>query len=160
MSSKMPPLNLPPVDLRLVSDNGLLKVWDRVRNEYVALTPEEFVRQHFVEWLINDRKCPQTALANEVRIELNGMRKRCDTVVYNRQGQPVMIVEYKAPGISISQKTFDQIVRYNHVLKVKYLVVSNGLSHYCCVCDIASHSYNFIPVIPTYHEMINPFSES
>ncbi len=153
----MPPLNLPPVELKMTSEEGLVKVWDSLREKYVALTPEEFVRQHFVSWLEKDRQIPRSAMANEVSIDLNGTRKRCDTVVYDRTGSPLMIVEYKAPGVQITQDTFDQIVRYNMVLRVRYLVVSNGVNHYFCRMDLPNETYHFIRQLPTYQEMTTPF---
>ena len=160
MNNGMPPLNLPPVELKIIRDEGLIKVFDRLREKYVALTPEEFVRQHFTAWLENDRKFPRASMANEVSIDLNGTRKRCDTVVYDRTGQPLMIVEYKAPGVSITQDTFDQIARYNMVLKVRYLAVSNGLNHYFCRLDTENKNYHFIRQLPTYQEMITPFGSN
>lgn len=160
MNGKQPPLNLPPVDLKLTREDGIVKVWDPLREHYVALTPEEFVRQHFTSWLRTHREFPAAAMANEVSIELNGTHKRCDTVVYDRSGNPLMIVEYKAPGITITQETFDQIVRYNMVLKVRYLAVSNGISHYFCKIDLPSGTYNFIRQLPTYREMTTPFSNN
>lgn len=160
MENNMPPLNLPRVDLKLKNESGIVKVWDPVREGYFALTPEEFVRQHFINWLSVDRKIPLSYMANEVSIDLNGTRKRCDTVVYDRSGQPLLIVEYKAPGVQITQDTFDQIVRYNMVLQVRYLAVSNGINHYFCKIDLSSGTYNFIRLLPTYQEMTTPFSNN
>lgn len=150
LRGEFPCLNLPPAELRLIRGNGVLKVWDILRKKYVALTPEEYVRQHFTNWLIKYLSYPKSLMANEIGIELNGAKKRCDTVVFNSDGTPFMIVEYKAPDISISQAVFDQIVRYNMVLHARYLAVSNGLSHYCCIIDYEHASYNFIPTLPDY----------
>lgn len=143
-------LNLPKIELRTTLDGEIVKVFDPLRRKYVALTPEEFVRQHFAAWLQSDLGYPSSMMANEVKVELNGTSKRCDTVVYGPDGKPWMIVEYKAPDIKISQGVFDQIVRYNMELKARYLVVSNGIDHFCCVMDYDSDSYNFIPRIPGY----------
>ncbi len=144
-------LNLPSYNTRVaVSASGERSIYDRLRQKYVALTPEEWVRQHFVEFMIVRRGYPQSLMANEVGITLNGTKRRCDTVVFDRHGCPVMIVEYKAPTIEVTQKTFDQIVRYNMVLRVKYLVVSNGLTHYCCAIDYQQMSYRFLPDVPEY----------
>ena len=153
-------MNLPPVDLKLRSEEGQIKVLDPLRKNFVVLTPEEFVRQHFIRWLETDRKIPLSAMANEVSIELNGTHKRCDTVVYDRTGHPMMIIEYKAPGVAITQETFDQIVRYNMVLKVRYLAISNGINHYFCKIDLPSGNYHFIRQLPTYQEMTTPFSNN
>lgn len=157
---KFPPLNLPPVDLRLQKSADGLKVFDPLRDKFVALTPEEYVRQHFTSWLIKSLHYPASNIANETGIRVNGTLKRCDTYIIARDGSPLMIVEYKAPGVNITQDTFDQIVRYNMTLRAKYLVVSNGLRHYCCVIDYAANSYHFIPRVPDYHEVAFPNSQN
>ena len=129
---RLPRLNLPPADLKIRRDGDIVRVFDSLRQKYVVLTPEEYVRQHFVGWMTSALRYPRTLMANEVGIELNGMRRRCDTVVFNQDSTPLIIVEYKAPGVEVTQDVFDQIVRYNMVLRAKYLVVSNGMRHYCC----------------------------
>lgn len=151
----MTELNLPKYNMRISRDrNNNIKIFDSIRKKFVSLTPEEYVRQHFTNWLINYLHYPIGLIANEVKISLNSTIKRCDTIVYSNMGDPMMIIEYKAPHISINQKVFDQIVRYNMVLKTKYLVVSNGMQHYCCIIDYDNNSYHFIPHIPTYEELI------
>ncbi len=155
-----PRLNLPPVNLKMKEEDGILKVYDSQRDKYVAFTPEEFVRQHFTAWLADHLHYPRSLMANEIGIEVNGARKRCDTVIFRSDGTPLMIVEYKAPEVSITQKTFDQIVRYNMTLKARYLVVSNGLNHYCCVMDYDHDTYHFLPSIPDYREMTRQWSEN
>lgn len=151
----MTELNLPKYNMRISRDrNNNIKIFDSIRKKFVSLTPEEYVRQHFTNWLINYLHYPMGLIANEVKISLNSTIKRCDTIVYSNTGDPMMIIEYKAPHISINQNVFDQIVRYNMVLKTKYLVVSNGMQHYCCVIDYENNSYQFIPHIPTYEELI------
>lgn len=151
-----PELNLPAVKLRVVRDGDTLKVFDPLRDKFVALTPEEYVRQHFVAWLRTDLHFPASLMANEIGIEVNGTKKRCDTVVFGRDGRPLIIVEYKAPDVNVTQAVFDQVVRYNMALRAKYLVVSNGLRHYCCVIDYTSDSYHFIPEIPDYRKIYSP----
>lgn len=147
-------LNLPPVELKTKLEDGIVKVFDPLRHKYVALSPEEFVRQHFTAYLRNELGYPASMMANEVKVELNGMPKRCDTLVYAPGGvNPLIVIEYKAPDIEISQQTFDQIVRYNMILKARFLVVSNGLRHYCCVIDYASGRYDFIPHLPPYSSL-------
>lgn len=149
----LPRLSLPQANLRIgVDPEGNVKVFDRLRKKFVALTPEEWVRQHFVEWLINGKDYPESLMANEVEVNLNDRRKRCDTVVFGRTCEPLVIIEYKAPDVEITQNTFDQIARYNMCLKAKYLIVSNGRKHYCCVMNYQKGDYQFIPVIPDYHE--------
>lgn len=157
---KYPILNLPAVPLRTRREDDVLKVFDRLRGKYVTLTPEEYVRQHFTEWMLNSLHYPASLMANEIGINLNGTRRRCDTVVFNPDGTPLVIVEYKAPDVNITQAVFDQIVRYNMTLRAKYLIVSNGLNHYCCVIDYNSMTYNFIPDIPDYRAMKRPFSDN
>ncbi|MBD5236983.1 MAG: type I restriction enzyme HsdR N-terminal domain-containing protein [Bacteroidales bacterium] len=159
-NKKYPSLNLPPVALRMKVEDGLPKVFDPFREKYVAFTPEENVRQHFAAWLRDNYHYPASLMANEIGIEVNGMRKRCDTVVFNRAGEPLMIVEYKAPDVNVTQEVFDQIVRYNMTLKARYLVVSNGMEHYCCVIDYRHGTYNFIPTIPDYRDIGLDYSEN
>ena len=147
-------LNLPGFEYKVKErEDGSHAIWDRLRERWVALTPEEWVRQHFVEWLISDKGFPAALMGNEVSLTQNGIARRCDTVVADRTGQPLVIVEYKAPNISITQKTFDQIVRYNMVLQARYLMVSNGLNHYCCHIDYETGTYKFLEEIPQYHEL-------
>lgn len=146
-------LNLPAYDARIVTKNGKTTIFDVIRRRYVALTPEEWVRQHFVHFLLAYKGYPQALLANEVQVQLNGTKKRCDTVLYRRDLTARMIVEYKAPDIEITQKVFDQITRYNMVLRVDYLIVTNGISHYCCRIDYANNTYTFLPDIPGYGEL-------
>lgn len=117
------------------------------------LTPEEFVRQNFTSWLMGSLNYPPSVMANEIGIRLNGTLRRCDTVVFDPDGSPLMIVEYKAPTINVTQDVFDQIVRYNMVLHAKYLIVSNGLRHFCCRIDYNHDTYHFLPRIPDYAEM-------
>ena len=121
----MQELNLPPFDYKIIEKDSKPFIFDVIRRQYVALTPEEWVRQHFVHFLINHKGYPLSLMANEVQLKLNGMSRRCDTVVYNRELKPRVIVEYKAPTVNITQQVFDQICRYNMVLQVDYLIVSN-----------------------------------
>lgn len=146
-----PRLNLPPlVAPRLRRDGDMVRIYDVCRNAYVKLTPEEWVRQHFVGYLGSVLGYPATIIGNEVSLRLNGLSRRADTVVYDAHGEPYIIVEYKAPHVEITQQVFDQIVRYNMVLRARYLAVSNGLRHYCCAIDYATKSYKFIPQLPSY----------
>ncbi|MCD8080404.1 MAG: type I restriction enzyme HsdR N-terminal domain-containing protein [Bacteroides sp.] len=143
-------LNLPVCKLKISQRDGKNMIFDRIRRRYVALTPEEWVRQHFVHFLIDHKGYPSSLMGNEILLHLNGTRKRCDTVLYNRDLSARMIVEYKAPHIEITQAVFDQICRYNSVLRVEYLVVSNGLQHYCCRMDYDNQNYYFLPDVPEY----------
>lgn len=146
-------LNLPQYPIKVTKQQGRAVIFDVLRKKYVALTPEEWVRQHFVQFLINQKHYPAGIVANEISLHLNGTSKRCDTVVYDRQARPRMIVEYKAPNIEITQKVFNQISRYNIVLRVDYLIVSNGMQHYCCRMNYAANSYEFLKEIPDYNEL-------
>lgn len=150
-----PKLNLPPTRLSMkCCADGVMRVYDPLRRKYVALTPEEWVRQHFVAHMVGALGFPETLLANEVAITLNGTSRRCDTVVYSRQGlKPLAIVEYKAPHVVITQRVFDQISRYNMVLRVPWLFVSNGLGHYCCRVDYDAGRCVFLTELPCYGEM-------
>ena len=146
-------LNLPPYATKVAVRDGKNTIWDIIRRKYVALTPEEWVRQHFVHFLVEHKGYPASLLANEVALTLNGTSRRCDTVLYDRTLSPRMIIEYKAPHIPITQKVFDQICRYNLVFRVDYFIVSNGLSHYCCRMDYAHQSYQFLTDVPEYGEL-------
>lgn len=147
-------LNLPPFDKKITKKDDKAFILDVIRRQYVALTPEEWVRQHFVHFLIEHKGYPQSLMANEVQLKLNGMSRRCDTVVYDRALRPRVIIEYKAPSVSITQRVFEQICRYNIVLQVDYLIVSNGLVHYCCKVDYANRSYTFVEDIPEYSNIV------
>lgn len=146
-------LAFPVAPLRLAKDGeGNVKVFDQSRDKWVMLTPEEWVRQNFVHWMITSKGYPRSRTANEVEIKLNHTKKRCDTVVFGMDFKPLVIVEYKAKDVEISQDTFDQIVRYNMILRARYLIVTNGIHTYCCAIDYEHDTYHFIPTIPTYAE--------
>lgn len=147
-------LNLPKYETKICERDGKLQIFDPLRKCHVALTPEEWVRQHFVNFLIESRGFPAALMANEVTITVNGMKRRCDTVVYDKQLQPRVIVEYKAPTVKITKEVFAQISRYNLTLKVDYLIVSNGLQHYCCRMDYPNNSYTFLQEIPEYTKIV------
>lgn len=146
-------LNLPRYDAKIDCANGRKQIFDCLRRCYVALTPEEWVRQHFVNMLITQKGYPTALTANEVAIQLNGMNRRCDTVVYDKQLKPRVIIEYKAPTVKIDAKVFAQIARYNMVLRVDYLIVSNGLQHFCCKMDYEKNCYTFLTDIPAYPDI-------
>ena len=143
-------LNLPAYGAKIIVRDGKNVIFDFIRKRYVALTPEEWVRQHFVHFLVECKEYPASLLANEVTLSLNNMTRRCDTVLDAPDLSARMIVEYKAPHVQVTQKVFDQIARYNMVLKVGHLVVSNGLRHYCCKMDYEGGTYSFLPAIPAY----------
>lgn len=129
-------------------------IFDPVRRKYVALTPEEWVRQHWIRYLIEQKQFPRSLIAVEKELKVNQLPRRCDIVIYGRQGLPLMIVECKAGGVKLSQKAFDQIARYNLTLNVQYLVVSNGHKTYCCKINAAKQSYHFVESIPAADDLI------
>ena len=146
-------INLPSCEIKLRSHDGKREIFDFLRRRYVALTPEEWVRQHFVHFLVEHKGYPKGLLANELELRIGEKRLRCDTLLYNHLLQPQMIIEYKAPEISITQHVFDQITVYNMLLRVDYLIVSNGLQHYCCHMDYDHGTYTFLPDIPRHSDL-------
>ena len=145
------PLNLPPFPFKISDDNGQLSLFDVIRKRDIILTPEEWVRQHFVQYLINQNGYPKSLIKLEGGHKLHGMAKRTDIVVYNPSGEKILLVECKAPSVKIDQKTFDQIARYNMVHKVRLLAVTNGLQHYYCHIDFEKGDYKFIEQLPVYN---------
>lgn len=157
VNKDFPRLNLPPYSPKLTSSGQRTQIFDSIRKKYVTLTPEEWVRQHFINFLVTEKKFPVSLMAIETGIKYNRLQKRGDLVVYNNLGHPFLILECKAPGIKISQDTFDQAARYNFTLKVKYIVVTNGLNHFCCEMDYEKETYTFLKEIPDY-KSTNPDS--
>ena len=149
----MQQLNLPPYEIKIRETDGRRTILDILRRKYVALTPEEWVRQHFVHFLIEQKGYPATLLANEVQLNVGNKRLRADSVLYGSDLHPRMIIEYKAPTVSITQKVFDQISVYNMLLKVDYLVVSNGINHYVCKMNYENQKYFFLREIPEYKDL-------
>lgn len=147
-------LNLPKYGIKIKNDKGHQSIFDVLRRKYVALTPEEWVRQHFVHFLIEHKGYPKALMANEIQLAIGNKKLRCDSVLYDRMLKPRMIIEYKAPTVSITQKVFDQITIYNMLLHVDYLVVSNGIKHYCCRMDYANQKYLFLEDIPDYQNLL------
>ena len=146
-------LNLPEYEIKIGEKDGKRTIFDFLRRKYVALTPEEWVRQHFTHYLVEHKGYPQGLLGNEIELRIGGKRLRCDSLLYNKVMQPQMIIEYKAPTIQLQQKTFDQISVYNLLLHVDYLIVSNGLQHLCCKMDYEHQNYLFLKDIPDYENL-------
>lgn len=146
-------LNLPTFEIKITDKDGKSQIFDFLRRKYVTLTPEEWVRQHFVHYLVEQKHYPKALLGNEIELRLGQKRLRCDTLLYTREMKPRMIIEYKAPTIQLQQKTFDQISVYNLLLKVDYLVISNGLHHYCCKMDYEQQKYLFLQEVPDYENL-------
>ena len=146
-------LNLPKCRLRLEQREGKPYVYDDLRRKFVCLTPEEWVRQHFVRYLIDDLGYPQPLMQNEVALRLGETVKRCDTLLYDKALRPQMILEYKAPHVTLTETVLQQIVRYNYVLRVPYLVLSNGLEHLLCRIDYEQMTYAFLSEFPPYDRL-------
>jgi len=147
---RMKQLNLPEYDFRVRNEDGKQMIFDTIRRKFVVLTPEEWVRQHFIQFLKNEKKYPESLMAVEKQIMVNGKQRRFDLLIYNRKGQPHLIAEFKAPNVKITQDTFDQVVRYNMALHVERVVVSNGLQHFVCDIDYDNNSYAFLREIPEF----------
>ena len=150
----MQKLNLPEYNFRFKKEENKTYIFDDFRKKFVVLTPEEWVRQNFLLYLITDLDFPKTLISVEAGLKLFKTIKRTDIVVYDKQGVPLLLVECKAPEIAINEKVFDQIVRYNMALQVNYLIVTNGLDHYCCQLDYKNNSYNFLKTIPNYTNIL------
>ena len=146
----MQKLNLPNYNFKFKSSENKTLIFDNLRKKYMVLTPEEWVRQHFVCFLIEEKKYPVSLIAIEKQLTINNLKKRSDILVFNTDGKPEIIVECKAPSIKITQAAFDQIARYNLKLKAKYLIVTNGLEHFYCKMDFKNETYIFLKMIPDY----------
>ena len=144
-------LNLPKYPYKVKNRENKLYIFDIIRKKYIVLTPEEWVRQHFVNYLILDKNYPKSIIAIEKQLNFNGLVKRTDILIFNKLGLPDIIVECKSPKIKISQDTFDQIARYNLKLNANYLIVTNGLQHYYCKLDHQNSRYIFLKEIPRYN---------
>lgn len=147
-------LNLPSFKIKLSGTIQKPMIYDILRRKHVALTPEEWVRQHFIHYMIECKSYPASLMANEVSLKYASKSLRADTVLYNRSLKPIMIMEYKAPDIAITRNVFDQISAYNLLLHVDYLIMSNGMQHYCCKMDYDRRSYTFLTDIPDYPDII------
>ncbi len=146
-------LNLPHYEFKTRVENGKKFIFDPFRSKYLMLTPEENVRQHFARYLIEELAYPATLMMSEHSLSLNKMNKRCDLIVFDRSGAPLLLVECKAPEVKISQAVFDQVARYNQVFKVSYLMVTNGMKHYCCKIDFATGKIEFLQSMPAYLDL-------
>ena len=149
----MIPLNLPSYNIKLSGTKEHPLILDSLRKKYVSLTPEEWVRQHFVHFLIEEKGFPAPLLANEVGLSCGNKQLRADSILYNKSLKTQVIIEYIAPSVTITQKVFDQISAYNMLLHVDYLIVSNGLQHFCCRIDYVNHCVEFLSEIPRYEDL-------
>lgn len=156
----MQQLNLPLYNFRIKNQNNKVLIFDSQRKKYVTLTPEEWVRQNFIHFLITELHYPASYIAVEKQLLINGLKKRCDAIIYNNMAQPIVIVEFKAPNITINQEVFDQAAVYNSKLNIDYFIISNGLNHFCCKIDRIKSKYLFLSEIPNFEtlsrSLLNP----
>ena len=148
----MQQLNFPTYNFRFKNSENKVSIFDEIRKKFIILTPEEWVRQHVVQFLITEKKYPKSLINVEKVLKINGLRKRYDIVVFNTDGSIHILIECKAPEIKISQSTFDQIARYNMTMQARFLSVTNGLSHYFCQMDFENEKYTFLRDLPNYNE--------
>lgn len=142
-------LTLPPFEYKLGKQNGMPVIFDVIRRKYVALTPEEWVRQHVIHYLIENKRYPRTWIAVEKEIDLYGQKRRFDIVCYDKKSEPYLIVECKAPTVALSQSVFDQVFRYNLVLSAPYVAITNGVTHYCGRRN-EDGAFSFLPDFPSF----------
>lgn len=146
----MKPLNLPAFEYKIRETAGKPAIFDSFRKRFVLLTPEEWVRQHFLQWLTLHMGYPAGRVAVEYSLHYGKLKKRADAIVFGKSGNALMIIECKAPGVSLSQVVFEQLARYNFSFRVKYLAVTNGLEHYCCRMNPDQKSWTFLNDFPDY----------
>ncbi len=146
----MQKLNLPEYDFHIEERDGKPCIFDQFRKKYLVLTPEENVRQHFSRYLIEEKGYPAGYLMTEYAVKVNRMSRRCDIIVFNKDLTYLALVECKAPEVKITQDVFDQVARYNLAFRVSYMMITNGLNHYCCKIDFTDRSVSFLNEIPEY----------
>jgi hypothetical protein len=146
----MQKLNFQLYNFRFKNSENKVSIFDEIRKKFIILTPEEWVRQHVVQFLLDEKKYPKSLINVEKVLKVNGLKKRYDIVVFNPEGSISILIECKAPGIKIAQATFDQIARYNMTLKSDFLMVTNGLNHYFCQMDFENEKYTFLEHLPNY----------
>jgi len=143
-------LNFQLYHFRFKNSENKVSIFDAIRKKFIILTPEEWVRQHVVQFLLEEKKYPHSLINVEKVLKVNGLRKRYDVVVYNPDGSIFILIECKAPEIKIAQATFDQIARYNMTMRASFLMVTNGLNHYFCQMDFENEKYHFLEELPNY----------
>jgi hypothetical protein len=149
----MQQLNFPPFEFKLRDVNKRQEIFDPVRHKFVMLNPEEWVRQHLIAYLTQIKNYPISMIGVEKQLMLNKLPKRFDLVVFGRNANPFLLVECKAPGVEITEKTFDQAARYNMLLQAEYFLITNGLEHYTCRIDYENKQYVFIEDIPVFDRL-------
>jgi hypothetical protein len=150
----MQKLKLPSYSFRIEVKNGKQVIFDDNRRKWLTLTPEEWVRQHFMRFLATEKKFPKPLMAIEKKVLINGLSQRFDLLVYDRTGNPLLIAEFKSPDVPIDQTTFNQASRYNDVLRAPYFLISNGMVHFVCKLDFENRTTRYLDEIPSFDEMI------
>jgi len=146
----MQQLNFPVYNFRFKNSENKVAIFDEIRKKFIILSPEEWVRQHVVQYFLQEKKYPKSLINVEKLLKINGLTKRYDVVVFNPDGSIFILVECKAPEIKIAQNTFDQIARYNLTMKAEFLMITNGHNHYFCQMDFENEKYNFLHELPHY----------
>lgn len=149
----MQKLQLPAYTFRIREHDNKSLIFDEFRHRWVTLTPEEWVRQHFLKYLSMEKKFPRSLMAVEKKVAVNGLPQRFDLLVYDRKGNPLLVAEFKAPGIPVNQSVFDQALRYNSTLMAPFFLISNGLDHFICQVDYLNYQTSYIREIPSYDEI-------
>lgn len=144
------PLNLPPYPFKITDQDGQLSLFDEIRKKNIIITPEEWVRQHFVQYLIREKGYPKSLIRLEGGHKLYGKQKRSDIIAFNSAGDKILMVECKAPSVTIDQKVFDQVANYNIVHQIGLLAVTNGLQHFYCRINFEQKNHQFIEELPNY----------
>ena len=150
----MQQLNFSNYSFRFKNSENKVLIFDEIRKKFIILTPEEWVRQHVIHYLLNELNYPKSLINVEKLIKINDLSKRYDVVLFKSTGEILVLIECKAPSITNSQATFDQIARYNLVLNAQFLMVTNGLNHYFCQMDFENEKYLFLKNLPTYNNII------
>lgn len=148
-------LSLPKVEFNIKREGDVSYIYDQIRKKHIVLTPEEWVRQHIVHYLLVHKQYPQSLMRLEQGFTLYKSARRADIICYNSKAEPLLLVECKAPDITISEQVFQQIAHYNIQLQAPYLFVSNGLQHYACAVNFESKSFEFLDEIPAYIDICN-----
>ena len=147
------PLNLPKAPLKLSRNEGVVFVWCEIRNKKLKLTPEEWVRQHVIHFLITFKNVPKGVIASEQTIQVNGLTRRCDLVVYNSHGKPILLIECKAADVTLNEKVLHQIAQYNFNLNVDYLLLTNGIEQYNCYINRTKNTIDYLENLPNWNEL-------
>jgi hypothetical protein len=147
------PLNLPKAPLKLSRNEGVVFVWCEIRNKKLKLTPEEWVRQHVIHFLITFKNVPKGVIASEQTIQVNGLTRRCDLVVYNSHGKPILLIECKATDVALNEKVLHQIAQYNFNLNVDYLLLTNGIQQYNCFINRSKNTIDYLENLPNWNEL-------